>query len=96
MTVSFDIDDALTDSFAYFIPFVAECFGAECECSPERKAKRNAFGTAYYDGTVRCSPIFSIYVNKSVQIELTKGKHRQKCGACLLLFSEMFYLLKAF
>lgn len=96
MTVSFDIDDTLTDSFAYFIPFIAECFGAECECSPERKAKRNAFGTPYYDRTVRYSPIFSIYVNKSVQIELTKGKRRQNTVLAFCCFQKCFTFSKRF
>lgn len=67
MTIAIDIDDTLTDSFSYFIPFVAEYFGADCEelrkknisystLPPEWKAKENMFGMAYYDKVVPMTP----------------------------------------
>ena len=37
MNIAIDIDDTLTESFAYFQPYVAEYFGAE----PEKLRARN-------------------------------------------------------
>lgn len=41
MNIAVDIDDTLTDSFDYFLPFVAEYFGAE-----EEELRQKIFHTA--------------------------------------------------
>lgn len=67
MNIAVDIDDTLTDSFDYFLPFVAEYFGAEEEelrqknisysNLPEEWNRREAdFGKAYFDRVVADTP----------------------------------------
>lgn len=67
MRIAIDIDDTLTDSFDYFIPFVAEFFGAEendlrrrgisySTLPPAWKKDEFAFGKAYYDRIVPATP----------------------------------------
>lgn len=38
MNIAIDIDDTLTESFDYFLPFVAEYFGADVNRSPRESA----------------------------------------------------------
>lgn len=67
MNIAIDIDDTLTDSFDYFIPFAAEYFGAVAEelsesnisystLPAEWKPREFAFGKAYYDKVVADTP----------------------------------------
>lgn len=67
MKIAIDIDDTLTDSFSYFIPYVAEYFGADSDdlrrrnisystLPEEWKARENDFGKAYYDRVVPMTP----------------------------------------
>lgn len=67
MNIAIDIDDTLTDSFDYFMPFVAEYFGVEVEelkrrnvsysnLPKEWKDREIDFGKAYYDNTVPDTP----------------------------------------
>lgn len=67
MNIAVDIDDTLTDSFDYFLPFVAEYFGAEEEelrqknisysnLPAEWKRREADFGKAYFDRVVADTP----------------------------------------
>lgn len=67
MNIAVDIDDTLTDSFDYFLPFVAEFFGADEEelrrknisystLPPEWKVREIDFFKAYYDKTAADTP----------------------------------------
>lgn len=67
MNIAIDIDDTLTESFDYFLPFVAEYFGAEEEelrdknisysTLPDQwKKDEIAFGKAYYDRVAADTP----------------------------------------
>lgn len=67
MNIAVDIDDTLTNSFEYFMPFVAEYFGADYEelkrknmsynnLPEEWKDQEYAFGRKYYDSTVAATP----------------------------------------
>ena len=67
MNIAIDIDDTLTESFDYFLPFVAEYFGADAEelrnqnisysnLPREWKAEEISFGKAYYDRVVADTP----------------------------------------
>ena len=67
MNIAVDIDDTLTESFDYFLPFVAEFFGAEADTlreknisystlPPEWKARELDFCKAYYDRVVPDTP----------------------------------------
>lgn len=67
MNIAVDIDDTLTDSFDYFLPFVAEYFGAD---EAELRRKNISYSTlpaawkkdelefckAYYDRVAVCTP----------------------------------------
>lgn len=67
MHIAIDIDDTLTNSFDYFIPYVAEFFGAEendlrrrgisySTLPPAWKKDEFAFGRAYFDRVVPATP----------------------------------------
>ena len=67
MNIAIDIDDTLTDSFGYFIPYVAEYFGADKDAlsranisystlPDEWRDREVAFGKAYYDRVVADTP----------------------------------------
>lgn len=67
MNIAVDIDDTLTDSFDYFLPFVAEFFGADKKelrqknisystLPAEWKPREIEFFKAYYDRTVIDTP----------------------------------------
>ena len=67
MNIAVDIDDTLTDSFDYFLPFVAEFFGAEAEELKKRnisysnlpeecKNRELEFCKKYYDKIVENTP----------------------------------------
>ena len=43
MNIAIDIDDTLTDTFDYYIPFVAEFFGADAD---ELRRKNISYNTA--------------------------------------------------
>ena len=67
MNIAVDIDDTLTDTFDYYIPFVAEFFGADADdlrhrnisyntLPPEWKAQEFALGKAYNDKYIPDAP----------------------------------------
>ena len=67
MNIAIDIDDTLTDSFDYFIPFVAEFFGVSVDfcvknnisystLPDEWKEREPEFCKAYYDRVVAYTP----------------------------------------
>lgn len=67
MNIAVDIDDTLTNSFEYFMPFVAEYFGSDYEELKRKNMSYNrlpegwkdqeyAFGRKYYDSTVAATP----------------------------------------
>ncbi|MDD6276705.1 MAG: hypothetical protein PUB20_07780 [Clostridia bacterium] len=67
MNIGVDIDDTLTNSFDYFLPFVAEYFGADEDelkaknisygtLPPEWDKYKNDFGKAYYDKVTPDTP----------------------------------------
>lgn len=67
MNIAIDIDDTLTDSFDYFLPFVAEYFGADADQLRARnisysnlpeawKADEIGFCKTYYDRIVAQTP----------------------------------------
>lgn len=70
MNIAIDIDDTLTESFDYFLPFVAEYFGADVDelkkknisysnLPPEWKKDEIGFCRAYYDKVVASTPFKS-------------------------------------
>ena len=67
MNIAIDIDDTLTESFDYFLPFVAEYFGADAQELRERnisysnlpedwKQDEIGFCKTYYDRVVADTP----------------------------------------